>query len=263
MELTKEKFIGITVSGIFCLLLFIFLLFTYIRTQIKTDEEGVLVSFGTVNTSSGTFTPRNTAPAKIDNIVQTVKPRQTQPVIKGNEETVAIEDAARKKKQEEQRLEAARVRAQKEAATKAETERKAKEAINSQVSDAFKDNSNHSQYGTGQTGNGVQGNPDGTSPTGNPTGSGGYGTFNLNGRSLNGKLPRPSYSAQEEGIIVINITVDTRGSVIFTEIGKGTNIDNAKMRNDALTAAKQAKFNSIISSGNNQSGTITYKYSLK
>jgi hypothetical protein len=48
----------------------------------------------------------------------------------------------------------------------------------------------------------------------------------------------------------------------MAEIGRGTNIDNASMRSSALDAAKRAKCNSITGT-NNQTGTITYKYSLK
>ena len=76
-----------------------------------------------------------------------------------------------------------------------------------------------------------------------------------------GGLPRPSYNSQEEGKIVINITVDPNGNVILAEIGRGTNIDNASMRKSATDAARRAKFNKIQGS-NNQSGTITYIYKL-
>ena len=94
-------------------------------------------------------------------------------------------------------------------------------------------------------------------------GVGGIGTWDLKGRSLStGHLPRPAYTNQEEGQIVINITVDPDGNIIFAEIGKGTDIGNASMRKSAIDAAKKAKFNKI-SSANNQSGTITYKYVLK
>jgi TonB family protein len=67
---------------------------------------------------------------------------------------------------------------------------------------------------------------------------------------------------QEEGRIVINITVDPKGNVISAEIGRGTNIDNGSLRQSALDAARRAKFNSI-QGANNQSGTITYNYTLK
>jgi TonB family protein len=275
MEMTKEKIIGATVSGVFCLLLLLLLWFTVISTQIKTGEEGILVNFGTVSLSSGTFTPKTTGqpaekpqpervvqqpqPQKIQQKTPTVQPKQTQPVITGNEQTVAI-DNAKLKNQEKERIESERAKAEQ---AKAEEERRKREAINQQIAGAFgAGSSNQSQAGTSTAGTGIQGNPDSSSPTGNPAGSGGYGEFNLAGRSLVGGLPRPSYSAQEEGRIVINITVDIVGNVIFTEIGKGTNIENAKMRQDALKAAKNAKFNSI-KSGNNQTGTITYKYSLR
>ena len=117
--------------------------------------------------------------------------------------------------------------------------------------------------GDAASGTGNQGSPFGNSDHGANEGVGGYGSFNLNGRSIGaGGLPRPAYTIQEEGRIVINITVDPKGNVIFAEIGKGTNIDNASMRKSALDAAKRAKFNSI-SGANNQSGTITYLYKLK
>jgi TonB family protein len=66
----------------------------------------------------------------------------------------------------------------------------------------------------------------------------------------------------EYGTIVIDITVDPKGNVIFAGIGKGTNIGNTSMRQSAIDAAKRTKFNNI-SGNNNQSGTITYKYTLK
>ena len=77
----------------------------------------------------------------------------------------------------------------------------------------------------------TKGSPFGNSDHGANEGVGGYGSFNLNGRSIGaGGLPRPAYTIQEEGRIVINITVDPKGNVIFAEVGRGTNIDNASMR---------------------------------
>ena len=184
----------------------------------------------------------------------------TPPITQNIEQTAAIETA--KQKQIEQDRIAAE---QKAAQAKAEEEQRTRDAINQQVSGAFGSaTGNPTQSGTGQTGTGIQGNPQSTSPTGSPTGSGGYGEFNLGGRTLGpGGLPRPTYSVQEEGKIVVNITVDPRGNVIFAEIAlRGTNIDNNSMRNSALEAAKKAKFNNI-NGNNNQLGTITYKYSLR
>lgn len=119
--------------------------------------------------------------------------------------------------------------------------------------------------GTG-SGPGIQGNPFGNSTHGSSTGVGGPGTtpvYSLQGRKLGADgLPKPTATIKEEGRIVVNITVDSKGNVIFTEIGSGTNIADQSMRNSAIAAAKMAKFNSIPTT-ENQRGTITYKYSLK
>jgi TonB family protein len=104
------------------------------------------------------------------------------------------------------------------------------------------------------------GSPFGNSKSDANEGVGSFGSFSLSGRTLReGGLQRPTYSVQVEGRIVINITVDNYGNVISAAIGKGTTIDDKSMRNSALQAAREAKFNRIQSKGN-QMGTITYTY---
>jgi TonB family protein len=276
MKATKEETYGFIGSSLICGLLFLILYFTIIKTEIRSGEEGILVNFGTVDLSSGTFEPNSGEPKSETPVPAPILPKpvvqpapkpqakpETPPITQNIEQTAAIEQAKQKQKEkdlEQERLENERRLAQ----AKAAEEQRKRDAINQQVSGAFgSGTSNPAQSGTGQTGTGIQGNPQSTSATGSPTGSGGYGEFNLGGRTLGpGGLPRPTYSVQEEGRIVINITVDPAGNVIFAETGKGTNIDNANMRKSALEAARKAKFNNI-SGNNNQTGTITYRYSLK
>jgi len=51
--------------------------------------------------------------------------------------------------------------------------------------------------GTGTTGSGLEGSPTGNSSEGKSGGVGGYGTFDLNGRSLgSGGLPMPVYNCK-------------------------------------------------------------------
>ena len=328
MSVTKEEIYGFSVSSIFCLLMAILLYITYIETVIKPREEGVLVNFGNVNSSTGTFEPRSGAPqggggngqvpvqqpvqtppqqsvqrpAQTQRNTQTQRPAQTQrnnqthrpatqprtqnnsqPVITQNlENTAAVETArreqearetARRVQEEKDRIAAAELQAQREAQQK-------RDAINQQISGAFgsgasgsnqqgsgaygTDPNGQNQRGTGTSGTGVQGDPRGTTQAGSPTGTG-YGEFNLGGRTLRGAggLPRPDYSAQEEGRIVINITVNPSGDVIYADINlRSTNIENTDLRRSALDAARKAKFDKITGS-NNQSGTITYHYKLK
>jgi TonB family protein len=134
----------------------------------------------------------------------------------------------------------------------AEEIRKQQEAISNRISNAFSSSSSSSSQDT------RQGN---TSATAHGIAT----SFNLNGRSIgSGGLPRPrraNNAIQEEGRVVVNITVDPNGNVIQAEIGRGTNIESIITQECALEAAERAKFNRI-QGANNQSGTITYNYKL-
>ena len=274
MKYSKERIYGFAGSTLFCLFLLLVLYLIILRTEVRTGEEGVLVNFGNLDSASGTFEPQsrgeNRQPVPEEEAAPPVRPpRQTEDspeiITRDDEQTVALQTAkkeAEKRKQKdaaeaEQRLIA-------EARRKDREERRQREAIDSRVSGAFgAGTSDQSNQGTADAGSGNQGDVRGNSGTGIQTGAGGYGEFALDGRSLGpGGLPKPSYSVQEEGRIVINVIVDPKGNVILAEIGRGTNIDHATMRRSALEAAKKAKFNAI-SGSNNQSGTITYKYNLK
>ncbi|MDL2322475.1 TonB family protein [Bacteroidales bacterium OttesenSCG-928-A17] len=273
MKFTKEEITGFTGSLLIGFLLILLLYLIVLRSEVKAGEEGVLVNFGTVDWSSGTFEPRAQGPDRIIPQEETTPPSQQIPtpetappvITQESEESVALEAA---KREEEQRKraqeEAERLRLAEEKRI-AEEEKRKREAIDRQVSGAFgAGDSDLSQEGNTQSGTGNQGSSEGNAPTGVYEGVGGYGSFDLAGRSIGaGGLPKPDYSVQIEGRIVVNITVNPAGNVIFAEIavGKGTNIDNAVMRRSALEAARKAKFNSINGT-NNQSGTITYNYKL-
>ena len=190
------------------------------------------------------------------NTEQTDKQLKEKTLSQKIEDNIALakkKEKQQKKKEERQKME------ETEKKRLAEEQHKKEQAISNKVTGAFGMGSNSQSDTT--YGKGDQGNPFGKSDHESKE-SVGYG-FSLNGRSIGaGSFPRPAYTIQEEGRIIINITVDPKGNVIFAEIGKDTDIDNASMRKSALDAAKRAKFNSI-SGANNQSGTITYLYKLK
>ena len=103
---------------------------------------------------------------------------------------------------------------------------------------------------------------DAASTNRNGGGTGNGHSYNLNGRSISGKIPEPAYTKNEEGVIVVTIEVNAAGTVISAKAGAaGTTIGDATLRRDAETAAKKAKFNSI-SGSTIQTGTITYRYKL-
>ena len=189
---------------------------------------------------------------------ETPKPAPKKEVVK--KEKPKKEPVKPKEKTEaEKRAEAERLAAEKKAAE----ERAAAEAAAKRIAGAFGKGTQMGSKGTGTSGEGIQGSPTGNAAEGQSTGVGGYGTFDLNGRSLGpGGLPRPIYNVQEEGRVVVTITVNPAGQVIHTSINKRTNTANAALRKAAEDAARKARFNSV-SGVNNQTGTITYYFKLK
>ena len=278
MKFNKDDIYSIAGSVAFHLAIFLILLFTVLRTEIPEEDGGRPCQFRkrqfrsrylrTQIYGTGTATGNDHASPPPTPPVETPK---EEVITQDIEESVAMADA--KKKEEQKRKKKKRKRKEEEDRRKREEaekkrleeeRRKKEQAISNRVAGAFGiGGAEGNSQGDAETGTGNQGSPFGNSDHGANEGVGGYGSFNLNGRSIGaGGLPRPAYTIQEEGKIVINITVDPKGNVIFAEIGRGTNIDNASMRKSALDAAKRAKFNSI-SGANNQSGTITYVYKLK
>lgn len=71
-----------------------------------------------------------------------------------------------------------------EAEKRAEAERLAAQAAASKIAGAFGKGSKMGSKGNAETGTGLQGSTAGNSDAGKTTGVGGYGTFDLNGRSL-------------------------------------------------------------------------------
>ena len=165
----------------------------------------------------------------------------------------------KEKTEAEKWAEAERLAAEKKAAE----EKAAAEAAAKRIAGAFGKGTQMGSKGTGDAGQGIQGSPTGNAAEGKSSGVGGYGTFDLNGRSLGpGGLPMPVYNVQEEGRVVVTITVNPAGQVIQTSINKRTNTANAALRKAAEDAARKARFNSV-DGVNNQTGTITYYFKLK
>ncbi|MDD4432578.1 MAG: energy transducer TonB [Parabacteroides sp.] len=276
MKFNKDDLYSLLGSVGFHLLILLVLSLTILSTVVPEEDSGVLVNFGNVDEAAGTFEPLNTGQEPME---ETTPPPPPTPAVETAKEELVTQDveesvalAEAKKKKEEQRKKEEAIKREQDRIQKekleqqrlADAQRQKELAIKNKVAGAFGAGSAAgSSQGSGETGSGNQGSPFGNSDHGVNDGVGGYGSFSLNGRSIGaGGLPRPAYTIQEEGRIVINITVDPKGNVIFAEIGKGTNIDNASMRKSALEAARRAKFNSI-SGSNNQSGSITYRYSLR
>lgn len=205
----------------------------------QTEEETVVVPKKEPKKETKKETPKKETPKKEVPKKETVKPKE--------------------KTEAEKRAEAEKAAAEKKAAT----ERAAAEAAAKKIAGAFGKGTQMGDKGSGTTGSGLEGSPTGNSSEGKSTGVGGYGTFDLNGRSLgSGGLPMPVYNVQDEGRVVVTITVNSAGQVISTSINKRTNTVNASLRKAAEEAARKARFNRV-DGVNNQTGTITYYFKLK
>lgn len=104
------------------------------------------------------------------------------------------------------------------------------------------------------------GQPDGNTATGKTEGS---ANAHLKGRNLLGSLPRPSYSVQNEGKVVVDIWVDNYGNVTKAQAGgQGTTVTDKALWAAARAAAMKAHFSQSVDTPTQQ-GTITYIFKLK
>ena len=289
----KNKVTGLVGTLVLHVVLLLLLLLVAISKPKPQEEGGVPVMLGNMELAQGNADPYTltdvdildepqlpsevsapepvpTPPVKAEMITQedeptVAVPKQETPKPKVKTEKVKKETSKKEpvkpkeKTEAEKRAEAERLAAEKKAAE----EKAAAEAAAKRIAGAFGKGTQMGSKGTADSGEGLQGSPTGNSAEGKSTGVGGYGTFDLNGRSLGpGGLPMPVYNVQEEGRVVVTITVNPAGQVVHTSINKRTNTANAALRKAAEDAAKKARFNTV-SGVNNQTGTITYYFKLK
>ena len=289
----KHRITGLIGTLVLHVLVLVFLLLVAISKPKMQEEGGVPVMLGNMEVAQGNADPYTLTdvdvldepqlptettvpepvpetPVKSDMITQEDEPTIAVPKKETPKPTPKTEKVKKKPVQKEpvkpkEKTEAEKkAEAEKLAAEKKAAEQKAAaEAAAKKIAGAFGKGTQTGSKGTGTIGGGIQGSPTGNSSEGQSSGVGGYGTFDLNGRSLgSGGLPRPVYNVQEEGRVVVTITVNPAGQVIHTSINKRTNTANAALRKAAEDAARKARFNAVTGV-NNQTGTITYYFKLK
>jgi TonB family protein len=245
--------------------LLFFLLFMAFRTPLPLPEElGILVDFGNSSRGSGNFEPRRSDPAPVQpqQTAAQPAPQKESVLTQDAEETVALPSTpAPKPKPAEQET-------PKPAETPkpvAETPKPVERTVDKRA--LYPGRGDNASTATNQGEAGGQGNQ-GVS-TGAPNvhiygeGGDGGGSFSLSGRGLEGKLPLPLYKSQEQGKVIVEITVDKNGNVIDADAGvKGSTTLDKNLLAAALKAAKQAKFNRKPDAPV-QKGTITYIFKLQ
>lgn len=281
----KSKITGIVGTVAVHLIILLLLFWLTLSRPAAQEEGGVPVMLGNTEMAAGdadpyTLTEVDVLPqpeSAVPSEPEMTEPAPEQPMITQEDESSIQVRKEQPKKQEKPKKEQPKKEtvtqkpqtpvekpAEKtEAEKRAEAERAAAEAAANKIAGAFGKGSKMGSKGNAASGSGFQGSPTGNSATGKTSGTGGYGTFDLNGRSLGpGGLPVPVYNVQDEGRVVVTIVVDPSGRVISTSINKRTNTVNPALRRAAEEAARRARFNEV-DGVNNQSGTITYYFKLK
>ena len=254
-NISKEKITGIVGTVVFHLLVVLLLIFIVMEKPPLEPEAGLSVVMG--NEYAMTEVEMTPPPPKPQARPKVQKPAPEKPMITQNDEESISVDSAKSAEREKEKLiaeqEAERKRVEEEAMKKAA----------SLMANAFGKGSSMGSKGNDKVDEGAKGNPAGDTEIGEKEGSG-MGSWDLAGRALagDGKLPLPAYNVQEEGRVVVTITVDSDGNVVGARIHSRTNTTVQALRTAALNAAKRAKFNSI-GGVNNQEGTITYYFKLK
>lgn len=277
----KSKITGFVGTLAVHVLVVVLLLLLNLDIPEKQEEGGVPVMMGNTDLAQGDADPYMMTEVDVmpqpQPDVQSLPEQQTeveQPMITQQDEPslTVKEEIPKEKRAETQKKDTPKknseektevVREKTEAEKRAEAEKAAAQAAASKIAGAFGKGAQMGSKGTATSGSGVQGRTDGNNSTGGMSGIGGYGTFDLNGRSLGqGGLPVPVYNVQEEGRVVVTIVVNPAGQVISTSINKRTNTVNPALRKAAEDAARKARFNAV-DGPDNQSGTITYYFRLR
>lgn len=268
---TKEQLYGAVGTILFHIVVAVIMLLLVMTRPPQQEEAGVPVVMGNTTASAGDhyqYTEVTAAPRPSE-ATTVPKPSQSaeEPLITQEDEPSAQLPTAEKPKDESKQEQqsqptTAELQAKEAERLRQEAERLAREA-EAKIAGAFGKGSTMNNTGESNEGQGNEGSPDGNDTQGIKTGVGGFGTWDLNGRTIGqGGLPRPEYNVQDEGRVVVTITVNPEGRVIKTDINSRTNTTNPALRQAALRAASQALFNRIDGL-NNQMGTITYYFQLK
>lgn len=106
-----------------------------------------------------------------------------------------------------------------------------------------------------------EGHAAGNSKSGKTTGE---PNAKLKGRQILGTLPRPAYSVETSGVVVVDILVNQYGEVTRATPGaEGTTVTDRTLWAAARNAAMSSHFNMAADAPVQQAGTITYVFKLR
>lgn len=254
------------------LVLFLFAIFNYGMTYLDPPQEyGLAINFGDANVGKGKpvqETKKEPTPKVVEKekVVEEVKETPNE-IIKEDiitddtkKEVPVVEKTKEIEKKPVEKVETKEVVKEK---PKPKPSKETTDALNSLLNG---NTTNGTQKGEGDDSkDGVKGTVNGDKNSKNyygNTNAGSGGNYNLAGRTALQK-PKKQPDCQEEGIVVVRITVNKNGKVIKAVPGvKGSTNTAACLLKPAKEAALQTTWNSDNKAPSNQVGTIIYKFSL-
>jgi len=249
----RKGIIGTILFHVLLLVAFLFMGLTY--QDPPPAEEGISINFGFTDEGLGEIEPEDT-----EEIIDAVEEEIIEEQIESTEEIVTqttIETPAVEKTEEKKKV------VEKEQPKEEIIEEK-KPEINKKAIYPGKKKTTATSEGN-EKGEGNQGVIDGDANTEAYEG-GGIGedgaAYQLGGRKAEFKA-KPIYTIQVEGKVVVAITVDRLGNVIYADPGKqGSTTFNKELLQRAKKAALETKFEPKQSAPTNQQGKIIYYFQL-
>jgi colicin import membrane protein len=267
IEENNKGLLGTILFHVVIVLLIIFLGFT---TPLPLpDEEGILINFGTEQDGLGFFEPSQPSVSQPASVSQPVSSEEPDILTQEIEEAPAItppkpQPQPEAKQEPEKKPEPVE--------TKTVEQPKVEEVPERQVNQRALYPGRTTTPTTSQsegvtTGTGNQGSPVGSPDSGSRVGSDSQGdkgiSFSLEGR-IPVSLPKPDYNIQQQGIVVVEVTVDKQGNVTQAIPGvRGSTTINEYLMNSARRAALRSKFDVKPDAPAFQKGTITYHFILE
>jgi TonB family protein len=285
--LTRERKQGLAISAVTHVLLALLIIFITFRVHIPEPvEEGLLVNFGFDETGNGLFEPApqpvsvpapppSAGDAGADEALLTQDFEEAVEVEKKEPDPEELKRqaearAAELKRREEAEAERKRIEQETAERLRREEEQRRIDQANARARSAFGNAGNTGTAGEsegvagGQGNQGVESGTEGVRTYGPGGGTGNSNiSYDLAGRRHQ-SLPLPRYDYQEEGKVVVEVTVDRSGTVTKATAGvKGSSTLDAYLLRVAYEAAMRAKFDSSPDAPIIQKGTITYIFKLK
>ncbi len=258
-EHEKKSFVITSIIYVIILLLCFFLGMTYMDPP---PENGIAINFGTTEYGSGDVQPDEpikSAPQQVQSASQST-PVEDEVVTQDVDDAPVINN---KKPQKQTPKEVDKPKETPKPTPSKSTSDALNSLINGPKSDGKATGGEGDDDKAGDKGrvDGIKGGAyDGNGGKGN-TGTG-TGNYQLAGRNVLAK-PAPKYTCNEQGTVVVEISVDQTGKVISAQPGARGTTNSAKcLLDQAKIAAMNTKFNSSESAPDKQVGKIIYNFKL-